>query len=233
MARIIILEDEITLCNEWASYLSEQGHIVDSVGSLKEFQDTFSPGDHLIALVDLGLPDGDGIDLIEWLRESGKHLGIVVISARSSINDKVQGFAVGADHYLCKPFDLQELSAIVGALVRRIETGGVSLCWRLDLRQCLIVPPGHSPVRLTAQGTIVLNAIAQGRGSPVNRRHIVEALGENFLSYDQRRLDTQIHQLRKVVSDATNIELPILTARNRGYIFGADIEVVQGAAKGQ
>ncbi|SFM95638.1 DNA-binding response regulator, OmpR family, contains REC and winged-helix (wHTH) domain [Formivibrio citricus] len=226
MARIILLEDEITLQKELASYLTELGHIVDSVGSIKDFRDVFSPADHLIALVDIGLPDGDGIELIDWLRQSGKRLGIVVISARSSISDKVRGFTLGADHYLSKPFDLLELSATVCALSRRIETGGVSLRWQLDARLCLITPPGRPPVRLTAQGAIVLNSIARGRGDPVKRRQIVEALGEDFLTYDQRRLDTQIHQLRKSVFDAANVELPILTARNRGYIFGADIDIV-------
>jgi DNA-binding response OmpR family regulator len=230
MIRIILLEDEITLRKELASYLTELGHIVDSAANVKEFQEIFAPDEHLIALVDLGLPDGDGVDLIEWLRKSGKRLGIVVISARGAIEDKVRGFTVGADHYLCKPFELLELSAIVSALARRVETGAVSLRWQLDVRQCVVTPPGGSPIRLTAQGTIVLNAIAQGKGNPVERRQIVEALGEDFLTYDQRRLDTQIHQLRKVVSEAANIELPILTARNRGYVFGADIDIVQETA---
>lgn len=226
MARIILLEDEETLRKELSSYLAELGHIVDSVGTLKTFQEIYSPEDHLIALVDLGLPDGDGVELIEQLRSSGKRLGIIVISARGSVLDRVRGLSVGADHYLSKPFELLELSAIVGALVRRIEAGGVSLRWLLDVRQCLVTPPGRAPIRLTAQGTLVLHAIAQGRGTPVERRQIVEALGEDFLSYDQRRLDTQIHQLRKVVAENAAIELPILTARNRGYVFGAEIELL-------
>ena len=92
MARLILLEDEPTL-RELAGFLAEQGHVIDGVGTVAEFRANYSPADHLIALIDLGLPDGDGIDLIEWLRSRGKRLGIIVISARTSLGDKVRGLS--------------------------------------------------------------------------------------------------------------------------------------------
>lgn len=225
MARLILLEDEPTLRAELAGYLSEQGHVVDGAGSVAEFRAKYSPADHLIALIDLGLPDGDGGDLIEWLRSSGRRLGIIVISARSSLSDKVRGLIVGADHYLSKPVELEELAAVTVALARRLETGGLSLRWVLNLRAQEIVPPGKEPIAVTAQGCIVLKAIASGHGESVNRRRIVEALGEDFLQYDQRRLETQIHQLRKLVQTATGLELPIRAVRNRGYQFYDDVDL--------
>src|SRR5574343_592118 len=126
MARLILLEDEPTLRGELAGFLAEQGHVIDGVGTVAEFRANYSPADHLIALIDLGLPDGDGIDLIEWLRSRGKRLGIIVISARTSLGDKVRGLVVGADHYLTKPVELEELAAVTLALARRLETGGLS-----------------------------------------------------------------------------------------------------------
>lgn len=225
MARLILLEDEPTLRRELAGFLAERGNVVDGVGSVAEFRAVFSPADHLIALVDLGLPDGDGIDLIAWLRGQGKRLGIVVVSARSSTGDKVSGLIAGADHYLCKPVDLEELDAVIIALRRRLETGGVNLRWLLDVRQGQIVPPGKAPVQLTAQGAAVLETIAAGGGEPVDRRCIVAALGEDYLQYDQRRLDTQMHQIRKAVLDASGSDLPVRAVRNRGYLFQEDIEL--------
>lgn len=225
MARLILLEDEPILRHELAGYLTEQGHIVDAVGTVRDFHAVFSPAGHLIALVDLGLPDGDGIDLIDALRNQGTRLGIVVISARSRTGDKVRGLVVGADYYLNKPIELEELSAVLTALARRLETGGVSLSWVLDVCRGELAPPGKAPVPLTAQGAVVLMAIATGGGKLVDRRQIVNALGADFLQYDQRRLDTQIHQLRKAVFDASGVELPIRTVRNRGYQFLADIEL--------
>ena len=225
MAHLILLEDEPILRQELAGYLVEQGHIVDAVGSSADFRAAFSPANHLIALVDLGLPDGDGIDLIHGLRGQGKRLGIVIISARSRTEDKVRGLFVGADYYLSKPVELEELSAVVAALARRLDTGGVSLRWVLDPVRRELIPPGKVPVPLTAQGATVLAAIADGGGELVDRRCIVAALGEDFLQYDQRRLDTQIHQLRKAVWDAAGVELPLRAIRNRGYQFLVDVEL--------
>ncbi len=225
MARLILLEDEPILRHELAGYLTEQGHIVDAVGTVSGFHVAFSSANHLIALVDLGLPDGDGIDLIDALRNRGTRLGIVVISARSRTGDKVRGLVVGADYYLNKPIELEELSAVLTALARRLETGGVSLSWVLDVRRGKLAPPGKAPVPLTAQGVVVLKAIAAGGGKLVDRRQIVNALGADFLQYDQRRLDTQIHQLRKAVFDTSGVELPIRTIRNRGYQFLASVEL--------
>jgi DNA-binding response OmpR family regulator len=225
MAHLILLEDEPILLHELAGYLVEQGHTVDAVGTAAEFQAKFSPPKHLIALVDLALPDADGIDLIDSLRGQGRRLGIVVISARSRTGDRVRGLAVGADYYLTKPIELEELSAVVAALSRRLETGGVSLRWVLDATRGELIPPGKAPVPLTAHGTVVLAAIARGGGEPVDRRRIVAALGEDFLQYDQRRLDTQVHQLRKAVLDASGVELPLRAIRNCGYRFLADVEL--------
>lgn len=225
MAHLILLEDEPVLRHELAGYLEEQGHRVDAVGTAADFQAAFSPANHLIALVDLALPDGDGIDLIDSLRRQGKRLGIVVISARCRTGDKVRGLVVGADHYLSKPVDLEELSAVVAALARRLAVGGLSLRWVLDAVREELIPPGKAPVPLTTHGAVVLAAIARGGGEPVDRRRIVAALGEDFLQYDQRRLDTQIHQVRKAVLDASGLDLPLRAIRNHGYRFLVDVEI--------
>lgn len=227
MSRLLLLEDEPILRSEVASYLAEQGYNVDSVDSLANFRAVFSPTHHLIALVDLGLPDGDGIALIDWLRKQGNRLGIIVISARSATIDKVRGLDAGADHYLTKPFELEELAAITAALARRLETGSTQLRWLLDLRRSQLTPPGQAPVQLTAQSSIVLSAIAVGQGQPVARQQIIKALGADYIQYDQRRLETQIYQIRRTVFDATGIELPLRALRNRGYIFEADIEIAR------
>jgi len=225
MVRLILLEDETVLCSELAGYLTECGHMVDMACCVAQFQQLFSPSDHLIALIDLGLPDGDGIDLIDWLRMRGKRLGIIVVSARSSRAEKIRGLAVGADHYITKPFDLEELAATVSALARRLVTGGVSPRWILDIHRRQLTPPGKAPINLTAQAFIVVHAIAAGRGTLVDRRCIVDALSEDYLTYDQRRLDTQMHQLRKTVFAASGLELPVRSARGRGYQFMADVDL--------
>lgn len=217
MANLILLEDETVLRAELADFLGEQGHRVDAAGSIAEFEQKLRPGEHLIALVDLGLPDGEGLDLIARLRAAGERLGIIVATARSGSRNKAEGLIQGADHYLCKPFDLAELSATITALARRLEDSGTRPRWLLDTLRCQLIPPGKAAIDLTSQSYIVFRTITSGEGKPVSRRKIVEALGENYLHYDQRRLDTQMHQLRKLVIESSGLELPVRTARGRGY----------------
>lgn len=225
MANLILLEDETVLRTELADFLGELGHCVDTAGSIDEFGKKFQPGKHQIALVDLGLPDGEGLDLITRLREDGERIGIVVATARSGSRNKAEGLLQGADHYLCKPFDLEELAATVTALARRLEDDDSSPRWLLDTLRCQLVPPGKPPIDLTSQSYIVFRTIVGGEGKPVNRRKIVEALGENYLHYDQRRLDTQMHQLRKLVAETSGMELPVRTARGRGYQITASVDL--------
>lgn len=221
MSRLILIEDEDVLREEIAGFLCDSGYAVDAVSCLAEFDKTFLPGSHVLALVDLGLPDGEGLDLIARLRTQGEQLGIIVISARVGSPSRVQGLAVGADHYLAKPLDLDELSAIVAALARRLGDDGACRNWTLSTSLRCLSPPGREPIELTEQAYTVLKAIVCGNGQPVSRREIVEAMGGNYMLYDQRRIDTQLYQLRKTV--ASGLDLPIRTARGQGYQFTGEI----------
>ena len=115
MTRIIFLEDEPILREELTEFLQAHGHHITPVASLAEFGHAFvpmtQPHGHLIALIDLGLPDGNGLDLITQLRAGGHRLGIIVLTARSALRDKVAGLTGGADHYLPQGNDLDELAA--------------------------------------------------------------------------------------------------------------------------
>ena len=223
MSRLILIEDEAVLREEIAGFLSESGFSVDAVGSLAEFDSTFLRGSHNLALIDLGLPDGEGIDLIARLRAQGQRLGIIVISARIASESRVRGLVVGADHYLAKPLDLAELAAVVGALARRLGDENDCKFWTLNNARRSLTPPGGVPIELSEQAYIVLKAIAGGQGQAVSRRKIVDALGGDYMQYDQRRLDTQLYQLRKCVSDAVGLDLPVRTARGQGYQFIGEI----------
>ncbi|MCA1953455.1 MAG: response regulator, partial [Hyphomicrobiales bacterium] len=156
MRDLIILEDEPILRAELATYLRAQGYVVHEAASVANFRAVFDPARHMLALLDLGLPDGDGMALIGELRQKGEKLGIVVLTARNTGRSKIEGLLTGADHFFHKPVDLEELTATLDALVRRLETGGVSPRWMLDTLQCQLLPPGKPPIRLTAQGYIVL-----------------------------------------------------------------------------
>jgi DNA-binding response OmpR family regulator len=107
MAHLILLEDENILRKEISGYLAESGHQIDSVSNINDFRNTFRPDSHLIALIDLSLPDGDGLELIAHLRAQGDQHGIIVITA----------------------------------LQRRLESGRVTLYWRIDAAKRQLIPP--------------------------------------------------------------------------------------------
>lgn len=222
MTHVILLEDEPVLREELAEFLTHQGYSVTVAGTVAEFKTLFRPQLHQVAVLDLGLPDGDGLDLIAQMRGSGLRLGIVVLTARADTPHKVQGLTTGADHYLPKTGDLSELAATILALARRMQVQAQPV-WRLQASPRQLIPPGCAPIGLSTQDFCVLKALALG-GDTVTREAIVRALGADYLAYDQRRLDTQMRRLRRKVEEACGLNLPVATLRSVGFAFHAPIE---------
>lgn len=223
MTQVILLEDEPVLRDELAEYLRSQGHGVTPAGTMAEFMRVFEPNRHLVAVLDLGLPDGDGLDLVLRMRRGGLRLGIVILTARDGSDAKVRGLLGGADYFISKTADLQELSATITAIERRLtvpENPG----WVLQSSPRQLVSPGRLPVPLSTQDFLVLKALALG-GECVTRQAIVQALGGDYFEYDQRRLDTQMNRLRRKVKELTGEDLPVSTLRAVGYCFHATIEL--------
>jgi DNA-binding response OmpR family regulator len=226
MLELILLEDEPVLCQELAEFLDDSGFGVTVAANLAEFDRQFDPRCHRIAVVDLGLPDGDGAQLIPQLRAANPDLGIVVLTARDNTRDKVAGLAGGADHYLGKSVDLDELAATIAALGRRVGESAPTESWVLEMGPRRLCIPGFEAIDLSHQDCLVLHTLMEAGGEIVSRQQIVAALGASFLAYDQRRLDTQMRRLRRKVEQATGQPLPVKTSRNAGYSFFAPAEVV-------
>lgn len=223
MLDVILLEDETVLREELCEFLTGCGYRVDAESSLEGFRRRFDPVRHGIAVLDLGLPDGDGLSLIRELRARGERLGIVVLTARGGARDRIAGLDIGADHYLAKTSDLDELAATLAALARRLDDPSppeVST-WVLELGPRCLQPPGGPAIALSEQDLTVLHELMRNAGNIATRRQIIKALGDDFLSYDQRRLDTQMRRLRRKVDESCGQILPINTARNVGYRFHA------------
>lgn len=225
MIDLIFLEDDPVLGSELAEFLAEIGYRVTFVTTLAEFETAFVPGVHRLAMIDVGLPDGSGFSLIQRLRESGDRLGIVVFSARSTTLDKIEGLGIGADHYLAKGCDLAELSATLEALCRRLELTADQAAWRLELGPRRLFLPDGTAVSLSQQDLLVLRCLMEAPGKSISRRQIIQALGGDYMSYDQRRLDTQMRRLRRKVLESGGQALPVNTVRNSGYCFYAETQV--------
>jgi DNA-binding response OmpR family regulator len=155
-------------------------------------------------------------------RSLQKQLGVVMLTARGALADRLEGFAGGADHYLVKPVDLLELAAIVDALLRRI---GADWVYRESSSE--LVDPQGRRFTLTRQECVLFREVAGvGAGTVVQRRQIVEALGGQWASYDLRRLDTMVSRLRSRWRQLNGDELPLRTLHREGYSFGAVISLL-------
>lgn len=220
MIDVILLEDEPVLREELCDFLGEQGYTPHCVASLQEFDRLFDASQHRLAIVDIGLPDGSGLQLIQRLRETDEPIGIIVFSAHNTSTDRITGLTTGADHYLGKGCDLDELAATLSSLARRLKLSARSNAgWQLELGPRRLLPPASQPVPLSQQDLLVLQCLMRQANQNVSRREIIHALGAEFLDYDLRRIDTQMSRLRRRVQEISGISLPIKTLRNEGYCF--------------
>ena len=122
--KILIVEDEKSLQDSIHSYLSEEGYECQSAFSLREAEEFICLYIYDCVLLDVNLPDGSGLDLIKLIKTRNSTTGIIIISARETLDDRIKGLKLGADDYIVKPFHLSELNARVFSLMRRIQFKG-------------------------------------------------------------------------------------------------------------
>ena len=212
--RILLVEDEAPLRETLAARLKREGFAVDTAQDGEEglYMGREVPFD--IAIIDLGLPKMSGMELIQALRAEGKQFPVLILTARSSWQDKVEGLKQGADDYLVKPFHVEELLARINALVRRaagwskpsLECGPVTL----DLAAQTVSVNG-SNVDLTSYE--MMHA-----GELVSKADLTEHIYQQDFDRDSNVLEVFIGRLRKKL-DPDGALKPIETVRGRGYRF--------------
>lgn len=219
--RVLLVEDEPQLRAELLALLHAEGFVVDETGSGEEgaYLGVEYPID--IAIVDLGLPDLSGIDIIRQWRESDLSFPILILTARSRWEDKVSGLEIGADDYLVKPFQNEELVARLRALVRRAAGWAESKlrCGPIVLDTAAKTASVHNePVELTAFEYKVLEYLMLHTGRVVSKTELSEHLYEDETDRDSNVLEVIVGRLRKKL-DPTREMKPIETVRGQGYRF--------------
>lgn len=219
--RILVIEDEVQLRAQVQQQLQAAGYTVDVSGDGKEglYQASEYPLD--AAIVDLGLPGLSGIEVIKQLRALGKNLPILILTARGSWQDKVQGLEAGADDYLVKPFQMEELQARLKALLRRaagtpdsrLQCGPILL----DLNSQSVGLHGK-PVELTSFEYRLLAYLVKQRGAVVAKSELADYLYPHDQDRDSNVLEVLVGRLRRKL-DPEGTLLPIETLRGRGYRF--------------
>ena len=225
--RILVIEDEPQLREQVQRQLQADGYTVDVSGDGKDGLYLASEYPLDAAIVDLGLPGLSGIEVIKQLRVLGKNLPILILTARGSWQDKVQGLEAGADDYLVKPFQMEELQARLKALLRRavgsanntLSCGQISL----DLTAQTVALRGH-PVELTSYEYRLLEYLIKQRGKVVPKSELADYLYPHDQDRDSNVLEVLVGRLRRKLDPDGDLA-PIETLRGRGYRF----TLVEGA----
>lgn len=220
MVRLLLLEDDDDLRSEIADFLTSEGHQVIDVGSIAAHLEYLDQID--IAIIDAGLPDGDGFDVAYNLRQSHPEVGIIMLTARGGISDKIRGLKGGADQYLVKPVKFNVLSAYITSMVRRITPQ----MWQLNITARLLISPNGKSSNITSLEMTLLKLLASNAGKIVPRPSIAKAFGSEWLDYDERHLDQLVSRLRKRWQSRTGEPLPLRTEHGRGYSFCTDVQVI-------
>ena len=198
--RLLLVEDDPMIGAGVQRGLKQDGYSVDWVRDGVAAEQALSSEVHELILLDLGLPRKSGLELLAGWRRKGVSLPVLVITARDSVADRVKGLDVGADDYLVKPFDLDELSARVRALIRRkngratplIEVGALSL----DPAAHTVTLNG-SPVSLSRREFSLLHALMKQPGVPLSRARIEESLYGWNEEVESNTVEVHIHSLRR------------------------------------
>jgi DNA-binding response OmpR family regulator len=216
--RVIIVEDEPKLLENLVIGLTHHGFEVTGVvdGSSLDAALALKPAD--VIVLDLGLPGEDGIEIAKRVRESAS-IGLIMVTARGLIEDRIIGFESGADVYFVKPVDIIELAAAIKSLGRRVAPPCQSK-WQIEMESSSLLTPEGIRIRLNAQEAVMLQLFLTRVGKDVARPELLKILNlPNEISF-YPRLDVLISRLRtKVLKQAPLSPLPIQTRYSRGYAF--------------
>jgi two-component system, OmpR family, phosphate regulon response regulator OmpR len=226
MSRLLLIDDDSRLTDMVGGYLRNNGFEVDTAGSLAAGREQLKHGTYDALLLDLMLPDGDGLDFTRELRSQPRtrRLPLLMLTARGEPMDRIVGLEIGADDYLPKPFEPREMLARVKALLRRAapDTGDdeVLTFGRLEVdlgaRQARLA---GQVCDLTSHQFELLTVLARSPGRVLSRDQIMDSLKGHPLEAFDRSIDVHISRIRSVIEDDPKAPKRVLTVRGAGYVF--------------
>jgi DNA-binding response OmpR family regulator len=229
--RVLIIEDNVSFAHLVAERLAQSGFDSDQTGTAEQAKHAMEAVDYAAVVLDLGLPDENGLTLLREMRLHGNATPVLITTARNGLEDRVRGLREGADDYLAKPFSVDELAARLHALLRRpgrllqevLTAGNVAL----DSKNHQVNVEGRIlPMRL--RETVVLELLMRHKASVVPRRFFEDQLFGIEGEQDSNTVDVYIHRLRKQLDDA-GATAKIHTVRGVGYMLLGDKDALAKA----
>jgi len=223
---IVVVEDHDALREVTVEALRSMGHNAVGVDCAEALADEIGAFPIDLMVIDLNLPGEDGISLTRRLRAAQPEIGIIMVTARNRINEKLSGYESGADIYLTKPTSLEELGAAVRALARRIKGHQQARpAFMLNLAALFLQGPDNG-VSLSAHETAMLTVLARAPGHRLESWQLIELSGKGETDFSKHALEVQIVRLRKKLMQAGAVDQPIKAVRGLGYQLCIKITVV-------
>lgn len=226
MIKILIAEDNRSYAEDVADFLQENGYQAQIVPNAAEMWAALAADYADIVLLDLGLPDEDGFTIVPQLRKLYPDKGLIVLTARVSTDNRIQGLRLGADIYLTKPIKFAELAANIEALNRRMRPSASreQSPWRLRIDGRLIEYEGKGSLAITEKEFNFLHLLAQNR-QPVPRNSLVIGMGENKDLDATGKMDMFVYRLRLKIKNSLGVELPLRSEYGKGYSLAVPFKI--------
>lgn len=223
--KILLIEDEPELRRTVKQFLHSEGYLVESAADFRKASEKAGDYDYDCVLVDISLPGGNGLDIVRELKKNHSQAGIIIISAKDSIDDKVLGLELGADDYLAKPFHLTELNARIKSVVRRRQFSGEN---QVTFEEITISPEKQQAqingktLDLTKKEFDLLVYFIANKNRVITKSSLAEHLwGDDISTADSFDfIYSHIKNLRKKITDAGGRDY-IRTVYGTGYKFSA------------
>jgi two-component system phosphate regulon response regulator OmpR len=224
--RLLLVDDDARLAAMVGDYLRRAGYTVDAAGTLADGRARLAAQAYDGLVLDLMLPDGDGLDFCRELRADARtrHLPLIMLTARGEATDRIVGLEIGADDYLPKPFEPRELLARVKALLRRAAPQPAAddtlRFGRLEIDLgARVARLDGKPLDLTSHQFDLLVVLAESPGRVLSRDQIMDALRGHPLEAFDRSIDVHVSRIRAAIEDDPKNPRRVLTVRGAGYVF--------------
>lgn len=224
--RVLVVEDEKSLCESIAKGLRLDGYEVDTVFDGIEASEIISSDSFDLIILDLNLPGMDGMDILKNMRAGDNETNVLILSARGGLNDKIEGLDSGANDYLCKPFHFEELEARVRSLTRRrtVQNNIVLECGEITLNtKTRTVFAKGEELSLTRKELAILEYLILHRGRPVSQEELIEHIWDGSVDSFSNSIRVHISALRKKIRTSLSYD-PITNKVGQGYVIGGDEE---------
>lgn len=238
---LLVVDDQPEICTILQEYLSAHGYRVSVAHNGTEMRRTLEESSVGIILLDLVMPDEDGLVLTRWLRQRSSDIGVIMLTGRGEPVDRIIGLEIGADDYLSKPFHLREVLARINSLGRRLAMRRQHVKqeerryfrfagWTLNLSSHELISPNGEQVPLTSGEFDLLHAFLTHPREVLSRERLLDTAGARDDGVFDRTIDVRIGRLRRKLQDDRGQPQLIKTVRNGGYILAATIETAPTTA---